>query len=325
MTVSIIIPVYKVSDYIEGCMRSVMNQTYEGIECILVDDASPDDSIAKCEQMIAAYEGPVRFSILHHQKNHGLSAARNTGTNAATGEYVYYLDGDDRITNDCIEKLMRPVISDATVEMVMGNYLRCSEGRELGASERRTLSLQEEDITSREAVRNRYFGKGLWQSAWNKLIKREFLLQHQLYFKEGIYWEDTLWFFFIVKYLNHLYVIPDVTYYYVKRPQALTTGMVKGKELIHSWCIVYDEMANHFTEDDRCREAKYHMKGLCYRCIEAPDKHVFRGIAKKYKKALWEEHCFSIWILLSLIVVLSRFQSGRKAFLRIANKAKNHK
>ena len=66
MTISIFIPDYKVSAYIEGCLQSVMSQTYEDIEYIFVDDASPDDSLAKCDQMIAAYQGPIRFSKLHH-------------------------------------------------------------------------------------------------------------------------------------------------------------------------------------------------------------------------------------------------------------------
>ena len=87
--VSIIIPVYNVSAYIERCVRSVMRQTYSHIECILVDDATQDDSIGQCKQMIAVYQGPIQFLILSHQQNRGLSAARNTATDAATGEYVF--------------------------------------------------------------------------------------------------------------------------------------------------------------------------------------------------------------------------------------------
>ena len=325
MTVSIIIPVYKVSAYIEGCLKSVVNQTYEDIECILVDDASPDDSIVKCEQMIAAYQGPIRFSILHHQKNRGLSAARNTGTDAATGDYIYYLDSDDELTNDCIEKLVRPVMKDASIEMVMGNYLRCANGCEIHSSERLTLHLQEEELNSREAVRNRYFGKGIYQSAWNKLIKRDFLNQHHLRFKEGILWEDALWLFFVVKHLSHFYTIPDVTYHYVKRSQALTTGMIKGTELVRHWCTVYDEIANHFTEGEKGREAKYHWKGFCFRCISNPDNREFLRIAKKYKKVLWEERCLSDLFFLTEIVALSRFTWGKNIFLRATKRIKSVK
>ena len=80
MKVSIIIPVYNVSAYIERCVKSVMSQTYSGdIECILVNDATPDDSIAIAEHLIADYNGPFQFLILSHDHNRGQSAARNTG------------------------------------------------------------------------------------------------------------------------------------------------------------------------------------------------------------------------------------------------------
>ena len=83
-----------------------MRQSYTDIECVLVDDASVDDSMVKCQKLIDEYDGPIQFRLLHHEKNRGLSAARNTGTKAATGEYVFYLDSDDEITSDCIEKMM---------------------------------------------------------------------------------------------------------------------------------------------------------------------------------------------------------------------------
>ena len=71
ITVSVIIPVYKVAPYIGRCLKTVIAQTFDRFECILVDDASPDESIAICERMIAAYEGNIRFRILHHDKNRG--------------------------------------------------------------------------------------------------------------------------------------------------------------------------------------------------------------------------------------------------------------
>lgn len=322
MKVSIIIPVYNVSDYIEDCMRSVMNQTYNDIECILVDDASSDDSIAKCERMIAAYQGPMKFTVMHHETNRGVSAARNTGTERATGDYVLFVDSDDELSDDCIEKLIKSMMNDGTIEMVMGNHVRCPKGCELTASDRITLTLSDEDFPSREAIRNRYFSEGLYHSIWNKLIKKEFLDQHHLCFKEGIAWEDTLWFFFVVKYLSHLYTIPDVTYHYVKRPSSVTTGMVKWEELRNYWCIVYEEIVDHLTDGEEKREAKYHWQRFCYRCINIQDNGKFRRIARKYKKVLWKAHCCSDWFLLSTIVLLSRFKWGRNAILRMANRKK---
>ena len=120
--VTIIIPVYQVSAYVERCILSVMDQDYDAIECIIVDDATQDDSIEQCERLIERYNGPILFKILHHQYNRGLSAARNTGTDAASGDYLYYLDSDDEITTDCIEKLMAYAVSYPEAEMILGNH-----------------------------------------------------------------------------------------------------------------------------------------------------------------------------------------------------------
>lgn len=91
--ISIIIPVYNVAEYITECLQSVIRQTYQGeIECIIVEDCGTDNSIAVAERLIAEYRGSIEFRILHHERNRGLSAARNTGTDAATGDYIYYLD-----------------------------------------------------------------------------------------------------------------------------------------------------------------------------------------------------------------------------------------
>ena len=118
--VSIIIPVFRISGYIQRCIESVINQTYKDIECIIVDDGTQDDSIEKCEKLIKEYKGPIIFKIIHHEVNRGLSAARNTGTDAATGKYLYYLDSDDYISSNCIEKLVSYAIEDESIEMVQG-------------------------------------------------------------------------------------------------------------------------------------------------------------------------------------------------------------
>ena len=87
MDISIIIPVYKVEKYISRCILSVMNQSCENvqIECLIVDDCTPDNSIDIIKGLISDYKGIVRFKILFHEKNLGLSAARNTGIKASTG------------------------------------------------------------------------------------------------------------------------------------------------------------------------------------------------------------------------------------------------
>ena len=130
--VSIIIPIYNVETYIEECLQSVMRQTYKGmIECILVDDCGTDNSMKIMEQLIEVYNGPIEFKVLHHEHNRGLSAARNTGMDAACGDYVYFLHSDDWISDDCIERLTHPLDLEQ-YDFVAGHYEK--DGKDLYAS-----------------------------------------------------------------------------------------------------------------------------------------------------------------------------------------------
>lgn len=177
ITVSIIIPIYNVSSYIERCIKSVLGQTYTNIECILVDDASPDDSISKCERLLSSYTGAIHFLILHHQKNKGLSAARNTGTKAATGDYIFYLDSDDELPSDCIAILTKPVLNNLAIEMVEGNYALYSDGYPLNLSRRKRRELQDGYLSSPSNIRSSFYDKKTIDFfAWNKLLKREFII-----------------------------------------------------------------------------------------------------------------------------------------------------
>ena len=85
--VSVVMPVYNVAPYVERCLLPVIRQTFPPAECIIIDDASTDDSVARCERLIANYDGPTKFIIIHYSHNRGLSGARNTGTNPTNGEH----------------------------------------------------------------------------------------------------------------------------------------------------------------------------------------------------------------------------------------------
>ena len=238
--VSIIIPVYQVSDCVEQCMKSVMAQSYTEIECVIVDDATLDDSIVKCERLIQAYEGPIRFRILHHEKIRGLSAARNTGLDASTGDYVYFLDSDDDITPDCIGKLGACVIEDDAVEMVQGNYVRTGDAKDYyGKSD--TCR-----IVSNEEARQQFLYRKLNYTVWNKLLKRSFVIEHRLYNKEGIINEDLLWTFYLIKHLSNACLCKDITYYYRYRPDSIMVSGSKKKKG-QAYASIYEEMLQHLT------------------------------------------------------------------------------
>ncbi len=285
ITISLIIPVYKVSAYIERCLKSVIKQTYNHFECILVDDATPDDSITKCEQMIADYMGPIQFRILHHEQNRGLSAARNTGIDAATGDYILFIDSDDVISDDCVERLMTPVLKDNTIEIVIGEQLRFSD--EGLFSTRKKRWQHQEDLSSHEAVRKTYLDvkRHLSTAAWNKLTSRAFINRYQLRFREGLIWEEVLWSFYEMKYLCHLYIIPDITYFYYQRPDSICTG-TKKEELSFYSCKICDIISSNFTPGDEGREAALHLGRFCRNYIVIPKTSELRATAQRFSKAL---------------------------------------
>lgn len=285
ITTSLIIPVYKVSAYVERCLKSVIKQTYDHFECILVDDASPDDSIVKCEQMIAMYDGPIQFRILHHEQNRGLSAARNTGIEAAKGDYILFVDSDDVISDDCVEKLMVPLLMDNSIEMVIGKTLRFSDG---GVSiHSNSFSRGKKEMTSHEEIRDFFFNNKyhISSSAWNKMISKGFINKHHLIFREGQIWEEVLWMYFAMKTLNHIYIIPDVTYFYFYRQDSICNS--SGEERLSGQkCVVYDIISMNFTPGEEEKEAAHYVEDFNRQYFRIPKTPELRATAQRFGKAL---------------------------------------
>ncbi len=302
LLVSVIIPVYQVSDYVERCLLSVMKQTCQNIECIIVDDATPDDSIAKCERLIDGYNGPIKFKILHHDRNRGLSAARNTGTNAATGDYLYYLDSDDEISLDCIEKLMSFVFEGSNLEMVQGNYLTLNGyNEEIGQSD--NIRIQSND----EARYQFLVRRNINYTAWNKLLKRSFIIDNKLYYKEGIIYEDLLWTSYLIKYLNRAQLCTDITYYYFIRPNSISFCNSSRNEGLN-YCEIFEEILHNLTPSKEKGELNGYKYTFCvalakYLKIVPELKTTFRLYQRKAKQF----GCWNVYLLISFIAVVSRF------------------
>ena len=302
-TVSIIVPVYNVSAYIERCIKSVMSQTYKDIECIIVDDVSPDDSITKCEQMIAAYDGPIHFSILHHQQNRGLSAARNTGTTVAKGDFIYYLDSDDDITPSCIEILLKPMIEDNTIDMVQGNHIEEKLGNEM-IYNKNTSSI---NISSNKDVCKQFFEyHHICGSAWNKLLRKRFLDEHLLYFKEGVLYEDRLWMFYVQKNLKKAFVCKDITYIYHVRPHSITTEG-RNKTVGVSNQLMYDEILHHLTPSNEHTELSGLVYAFCrFYCQYVNEVPTLYETYRLYRQQAKRFNCWYVYIILLLVGVVRR-------------------
>ena len=298
MKVSIIIPVYNVSAYIEHCIESVMNQTYKDIECIIVDDASPDDSIVKCEKMIAEYDGPIKFTILHHKQNRGLAGARNTGTEASSGDYIFYLDSDDEIKPNCIETLLQPMIEDCSINLIQGNHIEDNCGNEFRFFKGSSSLI----ISSHHDVYRHYFKyHHIYATAWNKLIRRSFIDDFQLHFKEGILHEDRHWMFFVQKHLKKAVICKDVTYIYHIRPNSITT---RGKidAIGHSYHTIYQDILNNLTPDSETQEISGYAYGFCKQyCIYVNDIPALNDIHKLYLQQAKRYNCWYAYFILAII------------------------
>lgn len=241
LKVTIVIPVYQVEDYIESCLTSVVNQTYSGeIECIVVDDCGADSSWQIVENFISEYNGKIDFKLLRHTGNKGLSAARNTGMDHASGEYIYFLDSDDEITSDCIEKLANP-LENYKYDFVTADFTIVG-GRPV------TTYLKARG-EYKSGIKEAYYRKEWNVTAWNKLCNIDFLRRHNLRFKEGIIHEDILWSFYLANFAKSMYALEDKTYIYNSRSSSIM-GSMNLKDSKDSKLVIYSDINSFLSKRD---------------------------------------------------------------------------
>ena len=244
-TVSIIIPVYQVENYIERCISSVMRQTYShsAIECILVDDCGIDNSIMLAQKCINNYKGEIQFHIIHNEQNCGLSVSRNNGMKVATGDYIFFLDSDDYISADCIEKLMKTICVHPEVEVVKGSHFS-KQDNEDSQNSHCFPSL----IDNKELMKL-FFLKYVTCAAWNTLISRKLIEKHHIAFTPQLIYEDVLWSFYLYRKVNSFLFIPDITLFYEINPHSITHSEQKDEGLhIRSYITILKDMQNHIEE-----------------------------------------------------------------------------
>lgn len=217
-TVSVIIPVYNVENYLRECVDSVLTQTYTDLEIILTDDGATDSSGIICDEY-AAYDNRVRVI---HKQNGGLSSARNAGMEAATGEYIIFVDSDDSIESDCIEKLIGAICTRTEADFVFCDFF---DPRRPDLSDDLKKKGSDPIIMDRKGYEE-FLSNHLSREyvdavvAWNKLFKRCFL--EGLIFPEGRWHEDE---FFVNSVLERTAIcvfIPEKLYRYRVNDEGIT-------------------------------------------------------------------------------------------------------
>ena len=220
----------------------MVNQTYTNIESVFVDDCSTDKSVAIIEQQIAAYTGPITFKLIRNEENRGASTARNNGTNRATGDYIYYLDIDDEITERCIETIVDVAKKYPDADMVQGNtdtIPKLKPSKDWFNLNNRNFPEYSED---RKWVKTRFLVEPrVAVNVWNKLIKREVIFDNNLFFREGMEpHEDDHWTFYAAKHVKRIAFSKEVGYiHYFLEGSVIRSGCNK-KSLNSILAIVKD-------------------------------------------------------------------------------------
>lgn len=192
-TVSVIVPVYDVEDYIEECLSSIAEQTYPYLEIICINDASPDNSITHVRRFMR--QDP-RMVLVQHNRNRGLGAARNTGLRHATGAYIKFVDGDDALLPDSIEALVA-TLERTHADWAFGDFhVEDEHGRHHSRSPFHVSDLEERaragllDVAADPAILN-----GIWPSAWMGIWRADRIEATASRFPEGLHFEDHEFFF----------------------------------------------------------------------------------------------------------------------------------
>lgn len=238
--ITVTIPIYKSEKYIRRCLKSVFAQTYPNIEILLINDHTSDDSLRIIEETVPHQPGHY-VRVLHNSKNGGLSVVRNRGIDEAEGEYLYFMDSDDELLPDCIEKLYDLLLSQ-NVQMAVGRNIFVSDGDRTPVTTEFPLK-NCIALHNNEEVFDAYLAGEIPVTAWNKLFRTSYLREKELYFLPGIFSQDELWSFKVMQQLESIAFLHEVTYRYYLHADSV----IHNRSRVNF--INYFTVLQHFAKD----------------------------------------------------------------------------
>ncbi len=238
MKVSVVIPVYNVKPYLERCVNSVLRQTYKDLELILVDDGSTDGSSELCDQIATTGQ---HIHVIH-QRNQGVSAARNTGIREAKGEYLIFMDSDDLwLLDDGLETVMS--YFDETTDLI------CFKVVDIWKDGRQSISPDYNlEIISRQPNTQALFSylikyQALRLTSWIVVVRRQILIDNEIFFPSLIIGEDFFWHMLLWQYVRNVKMVNVNLYGYWHRQDNITSAPVA------IWSYqVYDKIFTYWKE-----------------------------------------------------------------------------
>ncbi len=241
--VSVIVPIYNVEAFIERCVTTLMEQTLREVEYIFVDDATPDCSIQKLEEVVARYpERKEQVRIVHHAENKGLPAARNTGLALATGEYIFHCDSDDYVELTMLEEMYN------TAKAQDADIVWCDWFLTFAQNER--YMKQPSFETPMEALKAMFSG-GMKYNVWNKLVRRSLYTDNDIQFPAGYGMGEDMTMMMLFAHAKNVAYIPKAYYHYIKTNTNAFSQTYSDKHLVelkHNVQRIIDYMQNVYGE-----------------------------------------------------------------------------
>lgn len=222
--VSVIVPIFKVEQFIERCVRSLMEQTLREVEFIFVDDASPDGSMEVLHKTLADYpERAKQVRILKHEQNKGLPAARNTGLAVAEGEYIFHGDSDDYVEREMLEEMYAKA-KEQDADYLWSDFWLSFEQNE------RYMQVRSYD-TPREALQGVLEG-AMKYNVWNKLVRRSLYTESGIEFPAGHSMGEDMTMIRLLACAKRVAYIPKAYYHYVRLNMSALTQTFSERHLI---------------------------------------------------------------------------------------------
>lgn len=228
--VSIVVPVYKVERYLDRCVNSIVSQSYERLEIILVDDGSPDDCPALCD---AWAKKDARIRVIH-KKNQGLGEARNSGLREATGKYIFFFDSDDYVAFDAVEKCIRVAEENNADTVIYGRNDVYPDGRVVTKKSIDSLTIYEEQEIKQELIAGLLsYTNGFGVSAWSKMFITDIIKENLLLFpsERAVISEDSIFCLEYFSKAKRVAVLPDKLYFYFKNDSSLTRAFKPDRQI----------------------------------------------------------------------------------------------
>ena len=313
--VSVIIPIYNAEKYIGECLESLLAQTLQDLEVILVNDCSTDGSRQVAENYLEKFGG--RLKIFDNEKNFGAGATRNKGLKISRGEYVFFMDADDLIMPNAFEELHAAAKNFSADVIHLGRHFEPSSDLseiQIAGETFGELTLDTENLAERvhALVNGKFF-----LATWNEFVRRDFLLEHKIFFPPFAPSEDEIWACFLLFSAERILRVPNPVYFWRQTENSVMHRERNPKELMTFW--LRPIVLGLKTFDEFMNRIEFFRRNVQYRCavleffvhtrvarvfdssLNLSPPEIFSAINDEFGKSLGEHDVLISWLLADLI------------------------